>query len=88
VYDQPPDGIADFQLRYDNGKATGPLASLQVTVVGGSELHFTFNVAEVNLQIGEQVLWSAESQKGEPGVPTVGFPDKMPDSGFFSHVLQ
>ncbi len=75
------------QLKYDNGKATGPLSSLVVTKPDPSELDFTFSLAEVSLVSGGQLQWYADAQHGEPGVPSVGFPDRMPDSGSFSFVL-
>ena len=62
------------QLKYDNGNATGPLSSLVVTLGDPGELRFTFSLAEVGLTSGGQLQWSAEAQ-------TVGFPDRMPDSG-------
>jgi len=68
------------QLKYDNGHATGPLSSLVVTQSDPSELRFTFSLAEVGLTSGGQLQWSAEAQ-------TVGFPDRMPDSGTKVFVL-
>jgi hypothetical protein len=68
------------QLKYDNGQATGPLSSLVVTQSDPSELQFTFSLAEVGLTSGGQLQWSAEAQ-------TVGFPDRMPDSGTKVFVL-
>jgi hypothetical protein len=68
------------QLKFDNGRATGPLQSLVVTHVAPGELRFTFSLAEVGLASGGQIQWSAEAQ-------TVGFPDRMPDSGTKVFVL-
>ena len=75
------------QLKYDDGHATGPLQSLVVTQPAANELHFTFSLAEVELFSGGQLQWSAEAQHGTPGHPSVGFPDRMPDSGTFILVL-
>jgi len=75
------------QLKYDNGKVTSPLSSLVVTRPDASELRFTFSRAEVGLVNGGQLQWYAEAQHGEPGNPTVGFPDRMPDSGYKSVVI-
>jgi hypothetical protein len=68
------------QLKFDNGHATGPLQSLVVTLGDPGELRFTFSLAEVGLASGGQLQWSADSQ-------TVGFPDRMPDSGTKTFVL-
>jgi hypothetical protein len=62
------------QLKFDNGHATGPLQSLVVTQPEAGELRFTFSLAEVGLTSGGQLRWSADAQ-------TVGFADRMPDSG-------
>jgi hypothetical protein len=62
------------QLKFDNGHATSPLQSLVVTQPDASELRFTFSLAEVGLTSGGQLRWSADAQ-------TVGFADRMPDSG-------
>jgi hypothetical protein len=62
------------QLKFDNGHATGPLQSLVVTQPEAGELRFTFSLAEVGLTSGGQLQWSADAQ-------TVGFADRMPDSG-------
>jgi len=75
------------QLKYDNGQATGPLNSLVVTSPDPSELRFTFNLAEVGLTSGGQIQWSAQAQHGVPGNPSVGFPDRMPDSGSKTFVV-
>jgi len=68
------------QLKFDNGHATGPLNSLVVTLGDPGELRFTFSLAEVGLSSGGQLQWSAEAQ-------TVGFPDRMPDSGVITFVV-
>jgi hypothetical protein len=76
------------QLKYDNGQVTGPLSSLVVTQVGTSQLDFTFSLQEVGLTTsGSELRWSAEAQRGVPGEPSVGFADRMPDSGTFLFVL-
>jgi len=62
------------QLKFDNGHATGPLQSLVVTQPEPGELRFTFSLAEVGLASGGELRWSADAQ-------TVGFADRMPDSG-------
>ncbi len=86
TYKQPPDGITDVQLKYNGGQVTG-LPSLQV-VKDGSELRFTFNMADLGLKVGNRIQWFAETQGGLPGVPTAGKIDDMPDSGFFSYTLK
>jgi PKD repeat protein len=68
------------QLKVDNGRATGPLKSLVVTQSDPGELRFTFDLAEVGLVSGGELQWSADSQ-------TVGFADRMPDSGVFTFVV-
>jgi hypothetical protein len=75
------------QLKYDNGKATGPLNSLVVTVSDPSELVFTFSRSEVGLAGGGQLEWSAEGQKGVPGQPSAGFSDYMPNTGYFTAMI-
>jgi hypothetical protein len=75
------------QLKYANGKVTSPLSSLVVTRPDPSELRFTFSLAEVGLTSGGQLQWYAEAQHGVPGNPSVGFPDRMPDSGFKTFVV-
>jgi PKD repeat protein len=75
------------QMKYDNGKATSPLGSLVVTRPDASELRFTFSRADVGLASGGQLQWYAEAQHGEPGNPTVGFPDRMPDNGYRTVVI-
>ena len=68
-------------------KVTSPLSSLVVTRPDPSELRFTFSLAEVGLTSGGQLQWYAEAQHGVPGNPSVGFPDRMPDSGFKTFVV-
>ena len=75
------------QVKYSGGSVTGPLNSTVVTLAEPNELHFIFDLAEIGLVSGGQLEWSAEAQKGAPGTPSVGFPDRMPDSGSFTFVL-
>jgi hypothetical protein len=75
------------QVKYAGGSVTGPLSSTVVTLAEPNELHFTFDLVEIGLVTGGQLEWSAEAQKGAPGAPSVGFPDRMPDSGSFTFVL-
>jgi hypothetical protein len=68
------------QLKVDNGRATGPLQTLVVTQPAADELHFTFSLAEVGLASGGVLRWSAATQ-------TVGFSDRMPQSGTRTFVV-
>ena len=76
------------QLKYNAGKVTSPLHSLVVTRPDASELDFTFNRSEVGLSGSGALQWSAEAQQGIPGQPSVGFPDDMPNSGYFLYVVR
>jgi hypothetical protein len=84
-WEQPPDGIADAQLKYNGGQVTG-LTSLTVQVVG-NQLLYTFNLSEFGLSSGKEVRWYAETQAGTPGTPGTGIIDRMLDTGWFSHTI-
>jgi len=75
------------QVKYDNGRASGPLQSLVVTFADPSELVFTFSRAEVGLAGGGTLQWSASVQKGVPGQPNAGILDNMPNTGYFTAVI-
>ncbi|MBI4297409.1 MAG: hypothetical protein HY676_02625, partial [Chloroflexi bacterium] len=80
------DGVFDYNLRYYGGKVTG-LPSLQA-FVNGSELRFTFNLADIGRGSGNYIRFYAETQAGVAATPDVGIADKMPDSGLFGYVLR
>jgi hypothetical protein len=85
-YRQPPDGLEDNQMQWNNGSVSG-LAGATATVVG-SELRITFNISTIGLQPGDRFQWRVETQSGVPGTPGAGKLDSMPDTGWLSHTIQ
>ncbi len=86
TFRDPLDGNPDFLLKYDGGSATG-LVSLSAEVEG-SELRFSFDLAEIGRTSGDHIQWFGESQAGVPSEPETGKLDNMPDTGFLGYVLR
>ncbi len=84
------DGKDDEMLKYNsgNGSTTG-LSSLVVThVPGDNVVIFTFDLADRGFTGGETFSWYAETQEGVAGGTGQGFVDRMPDAGYFTHIMQ
>ncbi|HET8944706.1 MAG TPA: hypothetical protein VFO59_07985, partial [Dehalococcoidia bacterium] len=89
-YEGLPDGIVDATLKYNGGQTNGA-PSLTVQKIGTSQLLFKFNLTDFNLSTvspRNQLRWYGETQAGLPGEPGAGQIDRIPDSGWFTHIIQ
>ena len=75
-----------YHLKYNADRVTG-LPNLEVFVVDGNEIWFTFEPSSIGLESGDRVQVSAETQGGIKSESEVGIADEMPDSGFFDYIL-
>ncbi len=85
------DSGIDVTTKFVRGAVQGGgLSSMVVDLVGTTGLAFTFDLAEIGRDGANRdlpIMWSMQTQVGEPGAGQVGLDDEFPDLEMFAYVL-